>query len=186
MNKDDAPDFAELAAALRALNAGISAADLHGTLCGFLSAGGHSIPLFLESVALDQISSANADAHAIVARLFQHSQTQLDDAEFDFSPLLPEAERPVAERTEALLQWCQGFVGGLGLGGFKDERALSKDGSEVLHDLIEISRTEVSLDADEEVDEEALTELIEFARIGSLLLREDLRAPQPRAKARSA
>ena len=172
------PDFEELGLALRALNADVGAADFHGSLCGFLSGGGQGLEQFLLAMSLDQVGQADAQSRALVGQLFRSSDEQMDDDSFAFSPLLPEMDRPLAERTEALLQWCQGFVGGLGLGGFADEKLLSDDGREVLRDLIEISRTPVSLDEDEEVDESALAELIEFARVGALLLREDLRAPK--------
>ncbi len=183
MELQTAPDFDELARALRALNAGLSAADLHGSLCGYLCAGGQGVQAFLEAVSLQELLAADADeqARSTVARLFQRSDAALDDELFSFEPLLPDSERPVTERTDALLQWCQGFVGGLGLGGFADERRLSPDGREVLRDLLEISRTAVSHDSDEEVDETALAELIEFARVGALLIREDLRSTTARA-----
>ena len=48
-------------------------------------------------------------------------------------------------------------------------------GREVLRDLLEIARTSVSHDEDSEVDETALAELTEFARMCALLLRSDLR-----------
>ncbi len=177
MELQTSPDFDELAQALRALNAGLGAADLHGSLCGYLCAGGQGVERFLEAMSLRELlhADADADARSAVARLFQRSGSDLDDDQFVFEPLLPDGERPLTERTDALLQWCQGFVGGLGLGGFADEKRLSTDGREVLRDLLEIARSSVSHDRDEEVDEAALTELIEFARIGALLLREDLR-----------
>lgn len=178
MENSSNPDFEELGLVLRALNADVGAADFHGSLCGFLSGGGQGLEQFLVAMSLDQLGHADAQSLALVGQLFRSSDEQMDDDSFAFSPLLPEMDRPLSERTEALLQWCQGFVGGLGLGGFADEKLLSADGREVLHDLIEISRTPVSLDEDEEVDETALAELIEFARVGALLLREDLRAPR--------
>ncbi len=177
MDLETSPDFDELAQALRSLNAGLGAADLHGSLCGYLCAGGQGEQRFLEAMSLRELLSADADAtaRAAVARLFRRSGSDLDDVEFAFEPLLPDSEHPLTERTDALLQWCQGFVGGLGLGGFADEKRLSTDGREVLHDFAEIARSSISHDRDEEVDETALAELIEFARVGALLLREDLR-----------
>lgn len=179
MEIEPAPDFAQLTSALKSLNAGLGAADLHGSLCGFLCAGGSSVQHFLEAVSLQELlhADADADARSAVARLIRKSGSDLDSDQFTLVPLLPDDERPLLERTEALLQWCQGFVGGLGLGGFADEKMLSEDGREVLHDLLEIARTQVSHDDDEEVDEAALAELTEFARVGALLLREDLRRP---------
>jgi uncharacterized protein YgfB (UPF0149 family) len=178
MELETSPDFDELARALRSLNAGLGAADLHGSLCGYLCAGGQGEERFLEAMSLRELlgTDADAQARAAVARLFRRSSSDLDDVEFAFEPLLPDSERPLAERTGALLQWCQGFVGGLGLGGFADEQRLSADGREVLRDLLEIARSNVSHDSDEEVDETALAELVEFARVGALLLREDLRS----------
>jgi uncharacterized protein YgfB (UPF0149 family) len=180
MELQTAPDFDELASALRTLNAGLGAADLHGSLCGYLCAGGQELHRFLDAVSLHELMHADADvaARSAVARLFRASRADLDDELFKFEPLLPGGERPLGERTDALLQWCQGFVGGLGLGGFADERTLSPDGREVLADLLEIARSDVSHDSDEEVDEAALAELIEFARVGALLLREDLRGKE--------
>lgn len=177
MEIEPAPDFAQLTSALKSLNAGLGAADLHGSLCGFLCAGGSSVQHFLEAVSLQELLHADADARSAVARLIRKSGSDLDSDQFTLVPLLPDDERPLLERTEALLQWCQGFVGGLGLGGFADEKMLSADGREVLHDLLEIARTQVSHDDDDEVDEAALAELTEFARVGALLLREDLRRP---------
>jgi hypothetical protein len=121
----------------------------------------------------------------VIGRLFRSSDEQLDDVEFAFEPILPDLDRPVAERAQALLQWCQGFLGGLGAGGFKDERALSADGREVLRDMADIAGSQLSFDDDEEVDEAAYTELLEFARMGALLLREDLRARRPLAAGRA-
>ncbi len=121
-------------------------------------------------MALNEIMDLSPEEiRLVIAALFRSCELQLDDTDFGFAPLLPDVEQPVSVRTEALLQWCQGFIGGLGLGGFRDERMLSKDGREVLRDLVEISRTPVSLDEDEEVDEAALAELTEFARVGAVI-----------------
>jgi len=187
MEIEVAPDFEQTAAALEALGAGVNAADLHGSWCGYLCAGGQGVARFLDAIALEPALDASDDAAArsTIGRLFRASDAKLDDDEFGFDPLLPDADQPLHLRTDALLQWCQGFVGGLGLGGFRDERVLSKDGREVLRDLIEISRTPVSLDDDEDTDENALVELTEFARVAALLLREDLRSPAA-LRARSA
>lgn len=176
MDSRPAPDFEQLALALRAAKAGIGAADLHGSLCGFLAAGGGKLGDFLEALSLRELLSDDARQGEALEQLYRHSAEELASEDFRFAPLLPDEERPVAERTQALLQWCQGFVGGLGHGGLRDERVLSADGREVLRDLVEIAGSRVSHDADEEVDETALAELTEFARVGALLLRSELRA----------
>lgn len=177
-----APDFDDSAQALIDARAEIGAAELHGALCGFLSAGGVDFEIFLTAISLEHLLEPETPeaARRCIATLFLTTRTQLDDDAFSFPLLLPHADNPIVERGEALVQWSQGFVSGLGLGGFTDERKLSKDGREVLRDIAEIARTRLAFDETEDVDEEALAELVEFARVGVLLLREDLRAPKPR------
>ena len=58
---ETAPDFGELVVALRSLNAGIGPADLHGSLCGYLCAGGQNIRQFLEAVSLQALLDSGAD-----------------------------------------------------------------------------------------------------------------------------
>jgi|CXWL01.1.fsa_nt_gi uncharacterized protein YgfB (UPF0149 family) len=176
------PDFDDVAQAVNDARAEVGAAELHGALCGFLCAGGDRFEGFALAMSLDHLLDAQTpeSARAVVGELFQSTRAQLDDDAFGFPLLLPPADTPISERGEALVQWCQGFVSGLGLGGFTDERKLSPDGREVLRDIAEIARTRLAFDEAEDVDEEALAELSEFVRVGVLLLREDLRAGQRR------
>ncbi len=178
------PEFDEISQALIDARAEVGAAELHGAICGFVCAGGTDFEPFVVAISLEALldSATPAAARERIGELYQVARTQIDDESFGFPLLLPDSDCGIAERGEALVQWCQGFVSGLGLGGFTDERALSSDGREVLHDIAEIARTRLAFDAAEDVDEEALAELIEFARVGVLLLREDLRAgKRPRA-----
>lgn len=174
MHDRNLPGFDELEAGLRMAGSGLGAADLHGSLCGFLVAGGGDVQAFAAALTLGDLL-VTAQSRELLERTYAHSEAELRRDDFRFAPLLPDEDHPLAERTQALLQWCQGFIGGLGLGGLRDERALSDDGREVLHDLAEIARSRVSHDPDSEVDETALTELTEFARVGALLLRSELR-----------
>ncbi|MCC6593355.1 MAG: UPF0149 family protein [Xanthomonadales bacterium] len=180
MDPHSPPDFEELAMLLRTANAGVGAADLHGSLCGFLAVGGGDLARFLNALDLRELLATEAERERL-ARLFDRSARDLDHEDCGFQPLLPDDERPLAERTQALLQWCQGFVGGLGLGGLRDERQLSEDGRELLRDFAEIAGSRVGHDEDEEVDEIALAELIEFARMGAILLHGDLHGTATRA-----
>lgn len=174
------PEYDEIAQALNDARAEVGAAELHGAICGFVCAGGADFEPFVLAMSLEALLDAATPAAARerIGELYQVARTQIDDESFGFPLLLPDSETGIGERGEALVQWCQGFVSGLGLGGFADERKLSKDGREVLHDIAEIARTRLAFDEAEDVDEEALAELIEFSRVGVMLLREDLRAGQ--------
>lgn len=175
-----APDYEELVLALERLQSGVGAADLHGSLSGFLCAGGRSIETFLTAMAIDQVlldQECDSDVRGVIGRLYRSCDAGLDDPDFAFNPLLPDDDQPLDKRAQALVQWCQGFVGGLGFGGFSDMAKLSPEGREVLADLAEIARSHLAFDDDEDADELALGELREFVRVGALLLREDLRRP---------
>ena len=105
----------------------------------------------------------------------------------EFELLLPEDEQPIDARTAALAQWCQGFLYGLGAGAVPDASELPGEVGEIVRDLIEISRAGVDAAQDEESNEAAYAELVEFVRVGVQLLFEELavaassrRPPRPR------
>lgn len=178
----DSP-FDRVSAVLEAREWELSAAELHGSLCGILSARGQPRSgaepgcSWLDTV-LDQPASGGLAEHE--RRLFDQlgsmAQQQLEEGECAFHPLLPGDDRDLADRVVALGQWCDGFVGGLGLGGLRTTDALSGMGREAIEDLARIARTELSLDEDSEGDESAFAEVLEFVRIGAVLVYEELRA----------
>ena len=91
-----------------------------------------------------------------------------------FEPLLPADDQPIGARTAALAQWCQGFLYGLGAGGITDASGLPADTGEIVRDFTEISRAGVDETQDEESNEAAYAELVEFVRVGVQLLFEEL------------
>ncbi|MDQ2971523.1 MAG: UPF0149 family protein [Rhodanobacteraceae bacterium] len=167
----------ELAAVLARMRLGTAASQLHGSLIGYLCGGGEAgSRAFLSALELES-NDAHADdaGHALLADLYAHCQVQLADPDLGFAPLLPDAERPLFERGDALVDWCSGFLGGLGLAGF-GRRGLSEEGAEILRDFNQIAASHFSYDADN--DEDSLAEVFEFVRIGVLLLYGELRAEQ--------
>ncbi len=173
----DAPDHEELAQALSEARAEIGAAELHGAVCGFLCPGGEDFQSFLSAMSLEHLVDEERpeSTRRSISAMFLSTRQQIDDDAFGFPLLLPASNTHIAERGEALVQWCQGFISGLGLGGMLDQGKLSSDGREILADMAEIARSSIGFDESEEVDEQALEELSEFARTGVLLLREDFR-----------
>lgn len=167
---------ADLAAALSRMRLGTSPSDLHGSLTGYLCGGGNAgTRAFLSALELESDDAHADDAgHAVLAELYAQTRAQLDDPDLGFEPLLPEASTPLAERGDALVDWCRGFLGGLGLAGFGGRHGLSEEGSEILHDFDQIAASHFSYDDAE--DEDSLIEVFEFVRIGVLLLYGELHA----------
>jgi uncharacterized protein YgfB (UPF0149 family) len=168
---------AELASALESMRLGMGASDLHGSLTGYLCAGG-SAGAEEWPAALQLERDPNAVWRADTLRqLYRDCRTQLDDPDLGFEPLLPEADVEVERRAEALVEWCRGFLGGVGLSGSASPRMLSADANEVLADLGRIAASRFDYENAEE-DETALSEVLEFVRVGVLLLHTELLRPR--------
>lgn len=167
---------AELATALETLRLGVGASDLHGSLTGYLCAGGKaSVEEWPRALEIEP-EAATALHDEALRCLYTECRAQLDDPDLGFEPLLPGLEASVEHRAEALVEWCRGFLGGVGLSGAQP-RALSTDATEVLSDIGRIASSRFDYD-DAEEDETALLEVLEFVRVGVLLLHAEMRRPR--------
>ncbi len=164
------PTLASVDAAARSLDLGVDAAELHGSLCGWLAGGGAPTPGWLARVLADD-AIVPVVADSVLDRLCQVSAGQLDDRSFAFALLQPAADASLSERSAALFDWCRGFLGGFGLAA-GHAPPLSEEGREALADLARLAAASPQDDGDED-DEDALIEIEEFVRVAVLLLHGD-------------
>jgi yecA family protein len=175
--------FEILETRLRQAATATDAAECHGFVAGVLCAAGGMDPaawlpqLFGE---VDWESPAVREAARAVAVLFQALREQINSPELEFALMLPDDERPLGERAQAMAHWCEGFTTGLGLGGLDKERPLSADSRDFLQDVSDIARVAFDFDDPAEDDEQAYMELQEYLRVGVLLLHDELQ-PLPTA-----
>jgi len=101
-------------------------------------------------------------------RLYDSTKAAITGPGLGFTPLLPDDETLLAERTAALASWGSGFLYGLGLGGVSAED-LGGDAQEVLKDLSDFSRLEEEVIESEE-NEEAYAELVEYLWVAVMLV----------------
>lgn len=171
-------DWSLVNTALRRLGIGTDAAENHGVLCGLLCARGHDVErdwIDLLRDTQEDVAPVGAEAWAELSRLYRETSGQLRDEGFVFSLLLPDDSQPLQLRAEAMTEWCQGFLYGLAAGGLEDYSVLPQEVREIAEDIVEISRA--STDGDEgESDEAAYSELIEYLRVGVILVFETLEA----------
>ncbi len=195
-NHRKAVDFSEIDTVLERLGVIYAASEIHGVLCGLLCVKGYVsyddwIALlheeqkiqprwFKEGISDDNPAGLQPDAEetatsewGLLQDLYDETLTQLNDDDYGFSLLLPDDEQPLRRRTEALVEWCDGFLFGLGAGEIKDFAQLPDDVNEISHDLAEISRA-YHEDETTEADEVAYTELVEYVRVGVLVIYEAL------------
>ena len=164
------PALAEIEAAVRQLELGVDATELHGGLCGWLAAGGELTPSWPAQVLVDASLPA-AVADGALDRLGRASAAQFEDRDFGFELLLPPADASLVARSGALFGWCRGFLGAFGLAAGATP-PLSEEGQEALQDLARLAKASAESSEDEE-DEDALAELEEFVRVAALLLHGD-------------
>ena len=171
MQAQSLPDHQQIQNAVDAMELGVDAAELHGSLCGLLCGGGAvQRTEWLQQLALEPPASA-LRPDSPLDQLYQAAEQQLNDPNFGFELLLPADGGDLVLRAEALLVWCRGFLGGFGLSAGA-EPSLSPESIEALNDMAGIAATELS-DDDDDMEEESLTEIEEFVRVAALLLYSD-------------
>jgi len=167
------PDYADIEQALSGQRALTDAAEAHGTLAGCLCAlADYSFQDWLREILPE--GRAEADAADTLYGLYTATAAALEQTDMEFEPLLPSDAQPLAARTAALAEWCQGFLYGLGSGSIPDVGRLPGDVGEIVRDLTEITRAGVDDGEGEESNEGAYAELVEFVRVGVQLLFEEL------------
>ena len=165
---DTLPPYADVAQQIGALALSVDPSELHGSLCA-LRCGHPARANWLADAMGDDGVPAPPPGSAL-GQLDAATVAQLAQADFGLELLLPDDDAPVSERGEALVAWCRGFLGGVGLAGI--EPKLGEEAREALGDLARIAESDVSYD-DPEADEEALAELEEFVRVAALLIHGD-------------
>ena len=185
-------ESSKVADAIAALGLGVDAAEFHGGICGLLCVSGPgAVSAWIrESGDPESPIGDGAATSETLQEVEAACWSELSGAELAFYPLLPDGDTALDERVTALAAWCQGFVTGLGLGGYRadtDCDAESASGraqvDEIVADLVEISRA--SLEEDElESGAQAgfdLAALVEYVRVGVQLIFEELEGERAQA-----
>lgn len=118
-----------------------------------------AVAQFLDIALLPKTPEQLAGLNALNA-MVSHA---LADGDYRFRLLLPDDALPLADRLEALAQWCQGFLFALGHTGAEGVK------QEGLDDLAQIAQLEHSAEESEE-NEVYFAELVEYVRVVVLQL----------------
>ena len=155
-------------------------AEAHGSLAGALCAtDAYRIEDWLAEILPEGVVQGTASAS--LRGIYDATRAALTGTQMQFELLMPDDNEPIELRAEALTLWCNGFVYGLGSGGAPDPERLPGDAGEIVRDLAQIMRAGIDEREAVEVNESALSELVEFVRVGVQVVFEELRAlRQPR------
>lgn len=132
-------------------------------------------------LAVDDPANPKAEFWPHLEAALGDIQQALRSTELAFDALVPAQDQPLSQRTDGLAHWCGGFLAGFGASGatIQDDEA-----QQALTLLGEIARASSESDddsADQEDEERALSELLEFVKVAVLLLHDDRRLQAARA-----
>lgn len=152
-------------------------AELHGLLCGLLCTRVNPdrdqwLRHAREALAEDSEFSPIADE--LLGQLFDESIARIDNLDEPVAPVLPDDDTPLRQRVNALGGWCQGLLYGLGLGEIERGDRLSEESQEFLRDVADIAQIGFDTDEEDEADENAYAEVVEYLRVGLLMIQQDI------------
>ena len=177
---DEIVEFDTLEAALRRCGASWDAAQTHGLLTGRLAVSGVAAgPDWLQHVleGTEENDAFRLECQKMLDTLYQSTFWQLSERLSEFVPLLPDDESDAGDRTDALAHWCEGFLHGLVSAKHGDElrdRLAAEPLADIIRDMLQITRAELDEATDEETNEAAYAELVEYLRVAAQLAYEEL------------
>ncbi len=169
-------DIEQITRSLAQVSSEFSASEAHGILCGLLCAKGNiDLHEWLQNVAPEPAAGdlLGLEGKQLLKQFFMETIASLADNNLKFYPLLPDDESPLI-CLEAIARWAQGFLMGLSLAGIQITSAFPDDVEDFIETMVSISDADSYELAEDESDEKAIVELIEFIRIGVLLSNEEL------------
>jgi len=169
-------DRVEIEQALARLNVEMDASECEGLLVGLLLAKGSVTDAEVQqalAVVVDSTNLLAQEAFKKIVKFVHELVAQLADSTCVFNPLLGEDSDSMADKLDLLSAWVQGLLMGLAHGGIEDYSRLPGEAAEFAEDMVDMAQVNgYELEEDEEANEEAYMELVEYLRTGILLMNE--------------
>lgn len=167
-------DYQALDETLARSQANAGAAESQGMLCGLLCAHAEPHDAWLAEMYDGEAAGdvLAREGRQILERMYRDCREALGGDNSGLVLMLPDDDMPLVQRGEALRNWCRGFLYGFGLSG-RNIDDLPEDSRELLRDISEIARLDLP-EEDNEEDETAFAEIVEYLRMGVLLINEEL------------
>lgn len=172
-------EYDDLDEVLARADSQIPTAEVHGVMSGLLVAGVSNAMELVFNEILDEYDANNLaikELQKALQKQFDEDEATINDDEASLEPMLPDDEAPMIDRVEALGQWCQGMMYGVGLVGERPDLKQDQEIDELLRDIAAIANISTEIDKDED-NEAALMELVEYLRAGLMMLSDYYRGP---------
>ena len=166
-----AATYDEFERVLRDARSLLEPAEAHGTLAGALcSSREYGLIEWLHEILPEDSPDEDALQSSVLQNVYDSMVRTLTGDNADFEPLLPDDDAPLMSRADALSDWCKGFLYGIGSGAVPDPSKVSAEADEIIGDLKQITSVGVEADEQNEENENAYAEVVEFVRVGVQLL----------------
>ena len=167
MSEITLPTYQAVEADLKEQGLAAVPAELHGLLSGMICGGLAVDDDSWVGPVCDYANEGEAmtdGAKMMVRTLFTTTADELISGGFEFSLLMPDDDEPLADRAEALTEWVNSFISGLGLMDLQKNQ-LSEEITEALADLHEISQ--LGIDEDDDLEQQAalFEQVVEHVRM---------------------
>lgn len=161
--------YKSLNQALAQQQIGLTATELHGLISGILCGGNQddSWLTLVHSLTNDGVAFSHPLSQ-LVQGLYDSTRASLEDDNFSFQLLISEDDTSLFDRIDDLAGWVNHFLLGLGVVVPKLEH-VKGDVGEIIDDLRGIGQLGYDDDEDQEVLEQALTEVSEYVRMAAML-----------------
>jgi len=148
----------------------LGAAEAHGIAVGMLTVESRADPGNWLRELLSDSNNILEEDEVLLLELFEQTRQRLIEGadEFAFDLFLPDDEEPLPEQVEALRNWCQGFL--FGVGYARSSGDWPGEIGEVMRDVIEF--TKIDSELEDEDDANALMEIREYLRAAVFTIRD--------------
>ncbi len=167
--------FADFSHILAQADVSTNPSEVHGILCGLICIGHKLDGKFWFDAVLNTLGVKSLVCNReLIIELYDVTCRQLSGLEYDFQLLLPDENRPFAERAIALSRWCKGFSYGLELAGTVCAERLSEEVADALRCIIEVGQLDFAEIEVSEQDQTAYQSVIDFVRTSIIMMYAEL------------
>ncbi len=139
-----------------------SPSELHGLLTGIVCVTeAPTEDEWLQILSTLDVAEMDPQAVRILTEEAEDIAHSLSEDELDYLPMLPDDSHSLADRVQALADWCTGVVLGFGLSSGQ----LRAEEQELIESLQDVAAVEFDESDDDEEGEASYLELYEFVRL---------------------
>jgi len=151
-----------------------SAAEVHGIAVALLCLDSNADANTWMDEVFAEDEGLLEDDKLMMMTIFEQTKERMESDQFVFELFLPDEEEPLDSRCTAIVQWCQGFL--FGLGRADKNTDWPDEVAEILKDIVEFTKLDTEVDDDDDDAENALVEIQEYLRAAVMLIRSEISA----------